>query len=76
MVVMYRFKIFFKNALGFTNRLNGQFLIAHCWNSTQLNPLFKYLDRNLFRFRNLRGCELRPGKIAACWGGIPGSFFR
>jgi hypothetical protein len=36
-VVMYRFKIFFKNALGFTNRLNGQFLIAHCRNSTQLN---------------------------------------
>ena len=27
MVVMYRFKIFFKNALGFTNRLNGQFLL-------------------------------------------------
>ena len=34
---MYRFKIFFKNALGFTNRLNGQFLIAHCRISTQLN---------------------------------------
>jgi hypothetical protein len=27
---MYWLKIFFENLLGFTDRLNGQFLIAHC----------------------------------------------
>jgi hypothetical protein len=29
-VVMFWLKVFFKNALGFTDGLNGQFLIVHC----------------------------------------------
>jgi hypothetical protein len=45
-------KIFFKNALGFTDGLNGQFLIAHARNSTRLNRLFNSEPLNLFRYRN------------------------
>jgi hypothetical protein len=35
---MFWLKIFFKNALGFTNGLNGQFLIAHCLELPAVDP--------------------------------------
>jgi hypothetical protein len=52
-VVMSRLKIFFKNALGFTDGLNGQFLIAH-WRgaSMQLNRSFNSEPLKLFLFWN------------------------
>jgi hypothetical protein len=52
-VVMSWLKIFFKNALGFTDGLNGQFLIAH-WRraSMQLNCSFNSEPLELFLFWN------------------------
>src|SRR5258707_15031924 len=35
-------KIFFKNVLGFTNGLNGQFLIAHCLELHAIEPLIQF----------------------------------
>ena len=37
-VVMFWLKIFFKNALGFTDSLNGEFLIAHCLELHAIEP--------------------------------------
>jgi hypothetical protein len=42
-------KIFFKNVLGVTGGLNGEFLIAHARNSTQLYRLFNSDLLKLFR---------------------------
>jgi hypothetical protein len=36
-VVVSWLEVFFQDALGITDGLNSQFLVAHCWNSTPQN---------------------------------------
>jgi hypothetical protein len=50
-IVMSWLKIFFKNLLGLTNGLNGQFLIAHGTELRNSEPL------TLFHYRNRTGAS-------------------